>query len=435
MVRKRGAVKITKAVVDSLPFTEKGQQYLYDSVMAGFGVCIGKTAKSYFVETTVAGKRVTRRITIGRHGIWTTEDARQEARKLLLKMKQGIDPVDEREQQRQSHEKAIKEHVTLREVWNSYKRDRQLRPGTLRDYANYIVGSEDPDQPRKSVFHDWLDRPCRAISRSDIIVRHTQIGQVAAQRGNQIGQPRLLFANSAMRVLGSVLSYAKACGLIDANPVEVLGEAKKWSRERRRRSVVQPHQIRTWLEAVESVRRMLPAGPLGCDYLELVLFTGLRRNEAASLTWAQIDFDRKTLTLPDPKNYEPHILPLTEHIVAVLRRRREANRESKWVFPSPGRKNRQGHLAEPRCVALKVKEVSGVTFTIHDLRRTFISTAEALDLPYYAIKKLANHKMSGDVTAGYIVCDAERLRAPMQKITDYFLFKLNEVPSLKIAAA
>lgn len=32
-----------------------------------------------------------------------------------------------------------------------------------------------------------------------------------------------------------------------------------------------------------------------------------------------------------------------------------------------------------------------------------------------------NHKMNGDITAGYIVTDVERLRKPMQQITDYFL--------------
>jgi integrase len=61
------------------------------------------------------------------------------------------------------------------------------------------------------------------------------------------------------------------------------------------------------------------------------------------------------------------------------------------------------------------------TFTLHDLRRTFITVAESLDIPAYAIKRLVNHKLSGDVTAGYIVGDVERLRAPMQRITDYLL--------------
>ena len=64
---------------------------------------------------------------------------------------------------------------------------------------------------------------------------------------------------------------------------------------------------------------------------------------------------------------------------------------------------------------------SGVSFTVHDLRRTLITIAESLDIAAYALKRLLNHKMTNDVTAGYIITDVERLRAPMQKITDYML--------------
>jgi hypothetical protein len=47
--------------------------------------------------------------------------------------------------------------------------------------------------------------------------------------------------------------------------------------------------------------------------------------------------------------------------------------------------------------------------------------AESLDISAYAVKRLVNHKMNHDVTAGYIVSDVERLRKPMQQITDYIV--------------
>ena len=58
---------------------------------------------------------------------------------------------------------------------------------------------------------------------------------------------------------------------------------------------------------------------------------------------------------------------------------------------------------------------------LHDLRRTFITIAESLDIPAYALKRLLNHKTANDVTAGYIITDVERLRRPMQQITDHIL--------------
>jgi hypothetical protein len=58
---------------------------------------------------------------------------------------------------------------------------------------------------------------------------------------------------------------------------------------------------------------------------------------------------------------------------------------------------------------------------IHDLRRSFLSAAERLELPYYVLKRLANHTVSGDTLVPYIVVSIERLRLHMEKICQHFL--------------
>ena len=68
-----------------------------------------------------------------------------------------------------------------------------------------------------------------------------------------------------------------------------------------------------------------------------------------------------------------------------------------------------------------IRDHSGVYFTPHDLRRTFITIAESLDIRDYILRRLLNHRSGGDVTGGYIITDVERLRLPMQKITDKIL--------------
>jgi integrase len=89
----------------------------------------------------------------------------------------------------------------------------------------------------------------------------------------------------------------------------------------------------------------------------------------------------------------------------------------RYVFPGSS----GGRIVEPRKQLFKVAEWSGGAFTLHDLRRTFITVAESLELSQYAIKHLVNHKMPNDVTAGYIVMDPERLRSAMEKITQAIL--------------
>jgi integrase len=106
---------------------------------------------------------------------------------------------------------------------------------------------------------------------------------------------------------------------------------------------------------------------------------------------------------------------LSDHLLELLEaRQREAVGE--YVFEGP-----RGRLSNLHYALSHVTGNSGVTFTIHDLRRTFATVADSLDIPGYAVKALLNHKTGADVTAGYIIADVERLRGPMQRITDYLL--------------
>ncbi|MCI0558452.1 MAG: hypothetical protein MN733_08150, partial [Nitrososphaera sp.] len=125
------------------------------------------------------------------------------------------------------------------------------------------------------------------------------------------------------------------------------------------------------------------------------------------------------------KNREPHTLPLSDYLHEMLMRR-QARAVSQFVFPGTGT---GGYLIEPRRHVQLVAR--SVPFIIHDLRRTFLTVAEGLDVPAYALKRLANHKMN-DVTAGYIIAGAERLRKPMQQITDYLLSAMEIKPKAQI---
>jgi len=123
------------------------------------------------------------------------------------------------------------------------------------------------------------------------------------------------------------------------------------------------------------------------------------------------------------------MLPLTDHLITILNRRYEA-KQNDYVFPA--RYNPDKHLTTPTKAIYLVQDISGCEVTLHDLRRTFISIAESLDFSKYTLKKLVNHSMEDDVTAGYIVWDVERIREPMQKITDYILTLAELKPSAEI---
>lgn len=127
----------------------------------------------------------------------------------------------------------------------------------------------------------------------------------------------------------------------------------------------------------------------------------------------------------DPK-IKKYILPMSD-FVYVLMERRGRNKTSELVFPD---ESRTGYIYEPQKAVNRVVELYGVPFTKHDFRRTFVTIADSLDLPADALKRLVNHKMNNDVTAGYIMKDVERLRKPMQQVANFILEHMMETAEL-----
>lgn len=386
-------MRLTKTAVDKIEAPgDRDQMFYRDAELKGFALRVTRNGiKSFVVEKLV--NRKVRRLTLGRYGELTVEQARKEAQKLLGKIATGIDPVIEKQ-------KARAKSVTLAEVFQDYCRvKKNLKAKTVYSYEKLL----------QTALGEWKKKSLLSISKNDVLNKHAQIGK---ENGPA-------YANVAMRLLRALFnfaidqyedSYGKA--LISENPVKRLSKTRSWYRVKRRKTYITSPQLSGWYQGVMQLESEMMR-----DYFILILLTGLRRTEAASLEKKHIDLDAKTLLIADPKNYEPHTLPLTKYLCELLKRRIEAS-STDHLFPAD---SKVGYLVEPRKQIDKIIEKTGVQFTVHDLRRTFITIAESLDVPAYALKRLLNHKMDSDVTAGYIVTDVERLRRPMEKIGDYIL--------------
>lgn len=394
------SVRISKTIVENAPVPVTGQTFIRDTDLQGFAVRITPSgARSYILEKRIEGRN--RRYTLGRHGELTAVQARKLAQVRLGQIAMGIDPIAERRKQ-------LQRATTLRACFADFEKARRhLSEKTLYDYNRVL----------KVALNDWLAKPITSI-KPDMVMRRFQ--RISDDRGEA-------YANLTMRALRAILNFAMASSddgsgdpLLISNPVSVLTRTRSWHKPQRRQTVIKMHELRPWFEAVESLRD--PADPFGfgatmADYQLVLLFTGLRRGEAARLRWSDIDLEDRTLYLRKTKNGERITLPLSEYVWHLFQRRQQ-NVFSNYVFP--GRDGR-GPLIEPKKQINRVIERSGIVYTLHDLRRTFITIAESLDISPYAIKRLVNHKMSNDVTSGYIVSDTERLRRPAQKIADFIL--------------
>jgi integrase len=384
------SVKLTREAITALPSPEAGRAVYHVAKIPGLQVRVTAAGvKTFCVVRKVAGRVL--RVTLGRHPDMTPEQAKKAALSALSSLASGINPTDTK---RSNKAKA----VTLAEVLSDYLTARKtLKPRTVKDIHAAF----------REVCPEWLDKPLVKITAGKIEKQHREHAARSKAR-----------ANVAMRYLRALFNFAMAKykdsdgePIIKHNPVKILSEVRAWHRVDRRKTLIKPHELGGWVNTVLD----LPAEGHR-DYFMVLLLTGLRRNEAMNLQWSDVDLTGRTLTIRDPKNHNDHTLPLSDYLLDLFTRRKAAAL-SEFVFTDEaGRRVSNLRYAQDR-----IEKASGVRFTPHDLRRTFATIAESIDIPAYALKRLLNHADGADVTAGYLVVTPERLRDPMQRITDYVL--------------
>src|SRR4051794_38207686 len=84
------AIRLTKRTIDSLPYTTSGQILYRDDELTGFGLRVGSRSKVFYVEAQVARRTV--RVTLGKYGPITPDQARKLALKALSEMAHGLNP-------------------------------------------------------------------------------------------------------------------------------------------------------------------------------------------------------------------------------------------------------------------------------------------------------------------------------------------------------
>jgi integrase len=383
-------LRLTKTNIEAIVSPARGQALYYDTALTGFGIRVGQTRKVFFCEAKVRGRTV--RPTIGPYGAFSPEEAAKLARRQLADMSQGINP---NEAKRVTEARAVKLKAAFDEFFEARP---NFSPKTIPTYRRTI----------DLYLKDWQGRPVGDLTRQMVLARHRL---VAERHGSTT-------ANNVMRHLRSVYNYVSAAhGELPPNPVCILSQARSWGVERRRRNIVPQHALPQWFKAVYDEHTTAR------DYMLVALMTGMRRGEVATLRWEHIDLVGETLTVPFTKNGEPLTLPLSWYLVDLFIARRTVDPEGEWVFAGAGK---TGHIVETKSFTSRTSVACGVKFTLHDLRRTFVTIAESLDIPAYALKRLLNHRIENDVTGGYIVIDAERLRGPVNRIADKILELANE---------
>jgi len=369
------------------------------------------------------GKVVTH--TIGSIEEFTLQDARRIAKQVLAQLAIGNRPIDERRKQ---------------------ERLRQINSFTLQDaideYANTVDWKPKTKLDALSTFNrrfgDWLNKPLGSITKADVLRRFKDIKQDVVRKKkardkyrdengikiktyeNEIG---LGEAQRAFRYLSAVFNMFTEDD-IDGNLMLPHGNPCSYLKRRRVRKVLKPRE--RYLNSLERSKLYsffaIPEDP---DYpintneddahlILLLIYTGLRLDEALSLKWTDVDFENREFTAFNTKNGKDHTLPMTDATKDLFRNRFALHGTKKYVFPSPVDKRQ--HMTASRVFA-RVSNHVGFDFTAHDLRRTLATVASELNYDINSIGLVLNHS-SSNITSRYIQGDPERLRKILTDIQD-----------------
>ena len=376
--------KITQSLVERAPTPDKGKSDLHaDPELRGFYLIVTPTKRSFYVQSVVNGRQV--RSKIGDHPSISAKDARDLARKTLVSMRSGKNPVEERR-------KARAKGITLRQALELHIGAKPLAESTVENYR-YCC-----DQ----YLGDWLDRPLLDIGndRAGVRERHARITKKCGAT----------VADSAYRVLRAIYNRGlREHPDLPPNPTKNVD----YHGQKRRKVDANPDKLKAWGKAV------LELAPIRRDMHLFFLMTGMRRTAGITSKREHVNEAGDVLHVPKPKGgtARKFDLPLSVPLKDLVAHRSEENkvlyRKAAWLFPS---NSREGHVAE-------VQQSELGDLTGHALRHTYATLALEAGVPIAELKFLLNHA-ADSVTMGYLHPSLDHLRNHQEKTSAYVLNKL-----------
>ncbi|MCX8959450.1 tyrosine-type recombinase/integrase [Erwinia psidii] len=420
--------KFTKTKLESLPAAERGQVEYGDSIVNGLRLRIGVSGvKSFCISRKRNGKFI--RATLGRFPDLSVENARAKALELLGEVAtSGLNPNI----QKRNDSKAT---ITLAEALNTYiaNREHRIKASTVSQYRATL----------ENFSGDWLKQPLASASRERVEARHKAITDGTVWFGEDkttlragVGSGSKAQADLWARVLRAVCRFAydhyrddSGKTLLPDPPTTVLSTKRKWHGTTRKIERIRTHDFPRWFAAISAVRQIAEDGrddfaAAVCDAVEMVIFTGLRKEEILGLEWERVNMTGRYFWIDTTKNGDPLELPMTESLLKIFRRRlRFQAGNGRFVFPGTKSTIKETRHIIDRISAATVPEpnpegLQPIPFKWHDGRRTFGTVAELVNVGNYILKRLLNHRTmrSADVTQGYLYFSADELQEPAVRI-------------------
>ena len=344
------------------------------------------SAKSWCVRYRYGGRP--RKVTLGPYPLVDLVKARQRAKDALEALERGEDPAAEKKATKALQHIPASDRdsfgVLIRQFFHSHAIPKTRSWQETARLLGLQIDKERSEPGRPPVFRDvpdrivarWAQRPVTSIRRRDIIALLDE----SKARG------ATTTANRELSALGKFFSWCCERDIIDISPAHGV---RKPAPEVRRERVLSDDEVSIIWRAAEA-----NGYPFG-DLVRLLILTAQRRVEVAGLSWPELDLVASTWSLPGSrtKNNRPHVVPLSEAAVSLLKTIPRFSGGS-FLFGLSGETEFSGFSQakarlNARISATAQRELE--PWTLHDIRRTVATRMGDFGVLPHVIEAALNH--------------------------------------------
>lgn len=405
-------LKITKLSPPS-----KGQKIYWDHKIRNLGVRVTKNGvKAFVIQSRLFGK--TLRLTIGSANRWTLQEARKEARRMLVLIDRGIDPRSNKHLSQEPRLENSKANALFLDIWLDYI-DVKKNSWSPRYYQEHLDlsrnGGEIISKGRK------LNMP--AFKEAGFLrpLLNLKLNQLNAEVIHDWAKEQVSKRPTKTRLALSMFkAFVNWISADSKYEIDITGQINyKLIFGKRPQKIkidcLQIEQLESWFAAVLGINNKIISA-----YLQILLITGARRGELAGLKWDEIDTRWKTIFIKD-KIKGSRVIPLTPYVETLIL---DLPKLNEFVFSS--KQSCSGYIKEPRIAHnLAIKKVNLPHLTIHGLRRSFGTLAEWTECPVGISAQIMGHAPSALAEKHYRQRSIDFLRKWHIEIESFILRKAN----------